>query len=150
MIRRLVIAAAVMSIACGVKSRPLPPEAVQPEPPTALVAASTVDGVKLTWRRPTRYSGGQHMRDLGGFEIERATGADGDLFAEAGTVVLDDQTRFRQERTMQWIDTAVTAATTYRYRVVAYTVDQYRSRPAGPVTIEYRPPAATPAAAAPR
>lgn len=141
--RRLALVALCVATACGVKGRPQPPELVQPEAPTALVAASMVDGVRLSWRRPTRYSGGKHMRDLGGFEIERATGADGVDFARAGTVVLDDQTRFRQERAMQWTDTSVTPGTTYRYRVIAYTTDDYRSAPAGPVAIEYRRPAVT-------
>jgi hypothetical protein len=149
---RLVLVALLAAVACGVKGRPLPPELVQPESPTALAATSTVDGVKLTWRRPTKYSGGAHMRDLGGFEIERATGADAVEFAQVGTVVLDDQTRFRQERSMQWTDTSAVAGTTYRYRVIAYTVDDYRSAPAGPVTIEHRAPKVTspPASDAPR
>jgi hypothetical protein len=90
---------------CGVRTRPLPPELVQPEPPTALVASSNVDGVKLTWRRPA-LSGGKHMRDLGGFDVERAVGDSYD-FASVTTVLLDDQTRFRQEKLMQWTDTAV-------------------------------------------
>ena len=140
---RLVLLAAFAAVACGVKGRPLPPELVQPEAPTALVATSTADGVKLTWRRPTKYSGGKHMRDLGGFDIERAIGADGIEFTRAGTVILDDQTRFRQERSMQWTDTSVAAGTTYRYRVIAYTIDDYRSAAAGPVVIEYRPHAVT-------
>jgi len=146
---RLLVVAALAAVACGVRSRPLPPELVQPEPASAVVAASNVDGVKLTWRRPTRYSSGKHMRDLGGFEIERAEGVDGIEFVRVGTVELNDQTRFRQERTMQWTDTSAVAGKTYRYRVIAYTVDDYRSRPAGPVTIEHRPPpAGTPPAPA--
>lgn len=142
--KALVLAALLAAAACGVRTRPLPPEVVQPEPPTALAATSTVDGVKLTWRRPTKYSGGKHMRDLGGFDVERAV--DGD-FVRAGEVILDDQTRFRQERTMQWIDTSATPGTTYRYRVVAYTTDGYRSTPAGPVTIAHRTPRPDPPAA---
>ena len=147
---RLVLVAALAVVACGVRTRPLAPELVQPAPASAVVAASTVDGVKLTWRRPTQYSSGKHMRDLGGFEIERADGVDGIEFARVGTVELSDQTRFRQERTMQWTDTSAAAGTTYRYRVVAYTLDGYRSRPAGPVTIEHRPPPAGPPPAPPR
>ena len=133
----VVLVGTLVVAACGVKSRPLPPELVQPEPPTSLVAASRADGVRLTWRRPTKYSGGKHMRDLGGFEIDRATGADGLEFGRVGTVELTDQTRFRQERMMEWTDTSAVAGTTYRYRVVAYTVDGDRSTPGGPVTIEH-------------
>ena len=121
------LVAALVVAACGVKNRPLPPELVQPEPPTGLVAASRPEGVRLTWRRPTKYSGGKHMRDLGGFEIDRAAGVDGLDFGRVGTVELTDQTRFRQERMMEWTDTSAVAGTTYRYRVVAYTTDGYRS-----------------------
>jgi len=151
MIRAALFVVLALASACGVKSNPQPPELVQPGPPSDLVAKSTVDGLRLTWRRPTTYSGGQHMRDLAGFEIDRATGADGLEFTRVGTVELTDQTRFRQERTMQWTDTTAVAGTTYRYRVIAYTLDGYRSTPGGPLTVEYRSvPPAPPAPAADR
>ena len=141
---RLVLAAALLLVACGVKTRPLAPELVRPEPPTTLVAASTPDGVRLTWRRPVSYSGGRHMRDLGGFDVDRATGADSVDFTRAGRFELNDQTRFRQERSMEWIDTSAEVGTTYRYRIVAYTTDGYRSEPSESVVISHRavtPPA---------
>jgi hypothetical protein len=141
---RSVLLALCIAAACGTRSRPLPPELVQPEPPTDLVAKSVPDGVRLSWRRPTKYSGGKHMRDLQGFEIERATGADSLDFARVGTVELTDQTRFRKEHTGEWTDTSVTPGTTYRYRVVAYTLDGYRSAPGGPLTIDHRVPRAPP------
>jgi hypothetical protein len=134
--RTALLAIVLVLAACGVRSRPYPPELVQPEPPTDLVVKSQPDGMKLTWRRPTRYSGGKHMRDLAGFDVERATDAD---FAVVGTVTLTDQTRFQQERTMTWTDTGVVVGTTYRYRVIATTLDRYRSAPSEPVTIEHRP-----------
>ena len=136
--RILVLVATLAVAACGVRSRPLAPELVQPDPPTALVAKSTAEGVNLTWRRPTSYSGGTHMRDLAGFEIERATAPDFD-FAAVGTVELTDQTRFQQERSVTWTDANVVEGTTYRYRIVAATLDHYRSVPSEPVTIEHRP-----------
>jgi len=137
------------TVACGVKNRPLPPELVQPEAPTDLVAASRPEGVRLTWRRPTQYTGGKHMRDLGGFDIERATGADGIDFANVGRLELTDQTRFRQERNMTWTDTTAAVDTTYRYRVIAYTLDGYRSAPGGPLTITHHPGATVEAPPAP-
>ena len=150
--RRLAAVAVVLLVACGVKNRPLPPELVQPEPPTEIVGRSQPDGVRLTWTRPTTDSGGRHMRDLGGFNIDRATGADGIDFARVGRVTLTDQDRFRQERTISWTDTSVVTGTTYRYRVTAFTLDGYRSVPGGPLTIEHTPgasaqapPPATPA-----
>jgi hypothetical protein len=137
---RIFVLAATLAVAtaCGVRSRPLPPELVQPDPPTDLIAKSIAEGVRLTWRRPTNYSSGKHMRDLAGFEIERAT-APGFDYAPIGTVTLTDQTRFQQEKSVTWTDADVTVGTTYRYRVIATTLDHYRSVPSEPVTIEHRP-----------
>ena len=141
---RWLVAVALAAAACGVRTKPLPPELVQPQPATALVASSNVDGVKLTWRRPSTYSGGKHMRDLAGFEVERADGPDSFDFAPVTTVILDDQTRLRQEKLMQWTDTGVEVGQTYRYRVIAFTSDGYRSEPSTPVTIVHKKVAAPP------
>jgi hypothetical protein len=151
---KILVLAATLAVAsaCGVRSRPLPPELVQPDPPSDLVAKSVAEGVRLTWRRPTSYSGGKHMRDLGGFEIERAT-APGLDYAAIGTVTLTDQTRFQQDRSITWTDAEATVGTTYRYRVIAITLDGYRSVPGEAVTLEHRPgttATAPPAPAKPR
>jgi len=138
---RWLVALALVTAACGVRTRVVPPELVQPEPPTALVASSNVDGVRLTWRRPSQYSGGKHMRDLGGFDVERAVGDSYD-FAKVTTVLLDDQTRLRQEKLMQWTDTTVEVGQTYRYQVIAFTTDDYRSVPSATVTIVHKKVAA--------
>jgi hypothetical protein len=137
--RVAVVVAAALLWACGVKGLPTAPELVRPNAPTEIIARSGPDGVRLTWERPTQYSGGKHMRDLAGFDVERATGADGRDYTHAGGVELTDQTRFRQERHIEWTDTNVTPGATYRYRVIAYTLDHYRSQPGGPVTVDYHP-----------
>jgi hypothetical protein len=144
----IVLVAMLAVTACGVRNRPLPPELVQPDAPSELVAKSTTDGVLLTWRRPTSYSGGKHMRDLAGFEIERATAPDVD-YAQVGTVTLTDQTRFQQDRSVTWTDGTAAVDTTYRYRVIAVTLDGYRSVPSEPVTIEHHPGTTATAPAAP-
>jgi len=146
MTRRWSLALLLAVVACGVKNRPLPPELVQPEAPSGLVAKSVPDGLRLTWRRPTQYSGGGHMRDLAGFEVERATDV---AFTVVGTVILDDQTRFQQERSITWTDTTAVTGEIYRYRIIALTLDHYRSVPSEPVTIEYRPGASAAAAPTP-
>ena len=63
-------------------------------------------------------------------------------YAKVTTVLLDDQTRFRQEKLMQWTDTAVEVGQSYRYRVIAFTTDGYRSVPSAPVTIVHKKVAA--------
>src|SRR5439155_352815 len=72
--------------ACGRKSRPVAPELVEPETVENLAAIATPDGVRLSWLRPTRYTGGGRMNDLGSFEIERAPGEGAaPAFAKIGT-----------------------------------------------------------------
>jgi hypothetical protein len=150
---RALVLVALTVAACGVRNKPLPPELVQPTPPSDLVAKSMPEGMQLTWKRPTTYTSGQHMRDLAGFDIERANGPDGIDYAQVGFFELTDQTRFRQERLMTWFDTSAVAGSSYRYRVIATTLDGYRSTPSESVAIEYRPGATAeappPAPAAP-
>jgi hypothetical protein len=140
MTRRLLVGILLASVlACGLKNSPLPPQAVQPEPPTNLAARSVVEGVELTWRRPTRYSGGERMNDLDYMAVERAP-ADGSAgFVEVGRVVVTDRERFRQERRMSWIDTNAPVGSRFLYRVYAETLDDYRSTPAGPIAVTVGP-----------
>jgi len=142
--RTAAAALAVLAVlACGHKSPPVAPELVRPEPAEHLTAIATPDGVRLSWLRPLRYSGGQKMNDIGDFAIERATGTAA-AFTRVGRVEVTDQTRFRKERHIEWTDKDVTPGERYLYRVTAETLDGYRSAPAGPVAIQYGPPAETP------
>lgn len=139
---RLVAAAALLLAACGRKASPIAPELAQPEPPGNLSAIATPDGVKLDWLRPQRYSGGQRMNDLAGFGIERAPGEGATpAFTQIGTLEVQDRTRFRKERHMEWTDRDVTPGVRYLYRVRALTLDGYRSTPAGPIAIRFGPAA---------
>jgi len=138
--RTLLLVALLAAVGCGHKTRPLAPELVQPEAPSQLVAASVPEGIRLTWQRPDRYTGGKQMNDLGGFVIERASG--GGTFTRVGDVQLDDRGRFRKERRITWTDTGVAPGETYVYRITAVTTDDYTSAPGGPVTIQYQRKAA--------
>ena len=136
----LLVLGALAVGACGRKSAPLAPELVRPEPPADLAAVVTPDGVRLSWLRPLHYSGGKQMNDLDGFDIERTPG-DGPPadFSKIGTVQLEDQTRFRKERRLEWTDKSAEPGRRYLYRVTAFTLDGYRSRSAGPVAVQYGP-----------
>ena len=139
--RPLLLAAAVLLLgACGRKAPPVAPELVRPEPPENLAAISSPEGVKLSWLRPMRYSGGKRMNDLARFEIERAPG-DGSppTFTRVATVEVTDQTRFRKERHIEWIDHDVTPGSRHLYRVHAVTLDGYRSAWAGPIAVRFGP-----------
>ena len=132
-------AVAVALAACGLKNDPVAPELVRPLPPGKLTARSTRDGVELRWRRPTTYTGGGRMRDLGGFDVERAATVAGP-FAKVGTLALTDQQRFRQQRDLAWTDREVEPGTDYVYRVTAFTTEGSRSAPSSPVQIRYAAP----------
>ena len=138
----LVVAGVVLAAAaCGSKGGVMPPELVRPEPPTDLSASSTQDGVRVSWTRPTKYTGGQRMRDLGSFIVERTDAAvSPPKFEHVSTVELQDRTRFRQERRFQWVDQNVTAGEEYVYRVRARTLDGYESPWAGPAKVRFTRP----------
>lgn len=139
-LRRLavLVLAGVVAAACGQKASPKPPELVQPGVPSSLTAASTPGGVQLTWRRPLRYSGGDRMNDLDYFAVERAPDAGGP-FAEVTQVPVTDRDRFRKQRRITWTDASAEAGARYYYRVTAVTLDDYESKPAGPIGITFDP-----------
>jgi hypothetical protein len=137
------VLSAPLPIACGRKGPVVAPQLVRPEAPEALAAVSTPDGVRLTWLRPLHYTGGGRMNDLDHFDIERTVETESGKpeYENAGEVKLDDQHRFRKERRIEWIDKTAVPGTKYVYRVTAVTIDRYRSASAGPVTVQYGPPA---------
>ena len=138
--RAVAIAALVWLAACGHKSPPTAPELVRPEAPENVAAIVTPDGIRVSWLRPQRYTGGGRMNDLGSFTIERATAAgEGQtpVFRKVGTLTLEDQNRFQKERRLEWVDKDVTQGTRYVYRVIAVTLDGYHSAPGGPVAVSY-------------
>ena len=135
--RVLLVSLLATAVACGYKNRPIAPELVRPQPPLGLIAASVPEGVKLSWQRPEKYTGGARMNDLGRFLIERAPGDAPTTFSPVGEIQLDDQGRFRPEPHFSWVDTGATEGQSYAYRVTAFTLDKSRSTPAGPVTIRF-------------
>ncbi|HZR82495.1 MAG TPA: hypothetical protein VFD92_15480 [Candidatus Binatia bacterium] len=117
------------SSGCGRKAPPRPPQYVIPESPAPVQVAETADGLKLTWHRPRRYADGAPIEDLGGFEIFRACG-EGDFWTPIASLEVTDRERFRKGRTFSYVDPDVPADAGCHYRVVAVTVDGYRSAPA--------------------
>jgi len=139
--RRLAVAlvvAAALGPACGRKARPIAPELVQPAAPGDVTAISTPEGVRVSFTRPTHYTSGRRMDDLGRLVIERAPGEGAAAeFVKVGELVLADRDRFRQDRRLSWIDTGVTPGARYLYRVIGVTLDDYESQPGGPVAVRF-------------
>ena len=53
---------------------PIPPELTHPDRVNHLSAKPDPKGIRLTWSRPMKYSGGASLKDLAGFRLLRAEG----------------------------------------------------------------------------
>jgi hypothetical protein len=126
-----ILTAAVIAIAlasgCGAKSRPVAPELVHPDRVNDLSAKSDPKGIKLTWSRPMKYSGGKALKDLAGFRLLRSEG-DGSL-TDLAELPITDQERFQKVRRFAYIDTTAQIGHSYRYTMIAETADGYQSDP---------------------
>jgi hypothetical protein len=123
------VAAAALALAvlahCGRKTDVRPPELVAPEVVEGLRTQNVAEGVRVSWRRPTRYVDGSTMTDLGGFRIERSR--DGEAFGLWREEPVNDRERFRKTRRFRVVDTGVETGREYRYRVRAFTLDGHVS-----------------------
>jgi hypothetical protein len=127
---------------CGVKSHPLPPSEVRPQRIIDLEAVSVTNGVRIRWGRPERYTGGARMRDLGKFEILRATG--GGSPALIADIPVTDLQRFRQQRHFSYLDTDTEIGRRYRYQIISLTTDGYESLPSNQAEVVRAAPTPTP------
>lgn len=92
----------------------------------------------MSWSRPTTYADGSRMTDLAGFEIQRALmPSAGAEFERLAVLKVEDRDRFRQVKRFSYLDRTIEGATTYRYRVVSFTLDGYFGAPSNVVTVEY-------------
>jgi hypothetical protein len=134
--------------ACGRKADPRPPEFVIPRSAEPVEATNVIDGIQLRWRRPRTYVDGTTLEDLGSFVILRTCGSELE-FREIGTIPVTDRERFRKTRAFNLVDHDVAIGSICRYRVVAMTLDEYRSAPAESEWIERRLPEPTPSPTVP-
>jgi hypothetical protein len=128
-----VVAAMAIAMApgCGSKSRPIPPELTHPDRVNDLAAKPDPKGIRLTWSRPMKYSGGATLKDLAGFRLLRAEGK-GDL-TEIAELPVTDQERFQKVRRFAYVDTTAKMDHSYRYMMIAETADGYQSDPSNVV-----------------
>lgn len=127
---------------CGVKSAPQAPELVQPQRITDLRAAADPNGIKLSWERPTQYTGRHTMRDLSGFVIVRAdaTGP----FAPLVELPVTDRERFSVQHQFSYIDNETALGHSYRYQIISKTSDGYTSAPSNEAVFTRVQPAPPP------
>jgi Prokaryotic lipoprotein-attachment site len=148
---QVAFAAAVGFLGCGRKGPPRPPQFVIPESPAPVRVAPVADGLEVTWRRPREYADGTALEDLGGFDVYRSCG-EGDAWIPVATLPVSDRERFRKGQSFAFVDRSVHPDAPCRYRVVAATLDGYRSPPAEGAVGEPEPtptPTPTPLPAAP-
>lgn len=125
----LLAAAMLLGIAgCGRKTPVRPAVDVLPQAIGDLEARATPAGIQLSWSRPLRYTGGDRMRDLGGFLVQRAA-SPGGRFETVATIEVSDRDRFQQARRFRHLDGTVMADREYLYQVVSFTLDRYFSAP---------------------
>lgn len=135
----LLLAALLLAAgACGRKGATRPPEDVLPTSIADLEAVPTDKGVALSWARPRNYTGGDRMRDLGGFWVQRADAA-GAQFKTITTIEVTDRDRFQQAKKFRYTDSDVESERTYLYRVVSFTLDRYVSAPSNIVVVHNVP-----------
>jgi hypothetical protein len=102
---------------------------VVPNSADPVVVESVADGLKVSWRRPRLYADGTSLEDLGSFAVLRACAEERE-FKLVATPEVSDRERFRKARTFTLVDHDVKPGETCRYRVIAETLDGYRSAPA--------------------
>ena len=129
-----------ITVACGRKAMPRPPEDVVPASIADLTATQTAAGIELVWSRPTAFADGTRLRDLAGFAVDR--------WAEVGVeappnrlveLPVTDRDRFRKIKRFSYLDTTTIVGIAYRYRVVSFTDDGYFSGPSNAVMITPQP-----------
>jgi predicted small lipoprotein YifL len=122
---------------CGRKGPPRPPEDVLPAAIADLAASSVDEGIQLSWTRPTTYTDGSRMLDLGGFVVLRFIGGDSASPPQAiADLPVTDRDRFRQIKRFRYLDVDTIVGGEYGYEVVSYTLDGYVSASSNIVTIE--------------
>jgi hypothetical protein len=102
---------------------------VIPETPAPVSVTPVAAGVKVTWHRPKSYVDGTPLEDLGSFFVFRACGEDGE-FVPIASIAVTDRQRFRKVKTFSFVDEGTPPDAPCRYRVVAATLDDYKSAPA--------------------
>ncbi len=134
--------AVTAAVGCGKIGSPRLPELAVPLEPSPVEVRNVADGIEITFRRPRAYLDGVALEDLGNFEIERSCDHAPGLIPIADIPVVDHG-RFQKQSKVTLVDFDPQPGQICIYRVVAITLDGYRSAPADSVPIRRELPPKT-------
>ena len=137
-VRSLLLSLAVVVLpACGLKADPRPSDLVRPKAVVDLAGEIVPEGIRLRWSRPDTSIDGERLDDLGGFLVFRGT--PGALAEELAQVPVLDRERFKRQKAYEHVDKTVAKGSSYYYRIVAFTTDDYYSAPSNQVSVTLEP-----------
>lgn len=124
-----VLLLSLLLVACGKMGPPRLPELAVPRPPEPVQVRNVEAGFEVSFRRPSEYLDGVALGDLGNFEVSRLCDNLPEYVAIANIPVVDRE-RFQKQRRISLVDSDPGPGRTCSYRVIAVTLDGYRSAPA--------------------
>jgi hypothetical protein len=135
---------AFWSSACGRKGDPRAPELVTPKIIQNLSARTGVNGVTLTWTRPSEYIDGKQLKDLASFVIFRKELSPSCLdcpvpYRQLTTVFVEDHEKFIKQKQYRFVDQEVRPEAVYRYRVSSQLSDGSLGGPSNEVEVKRGP-----------
>jgi predicted small lipoprotein YifL len=133
-----ILAFILVSVGCGRKGPPKPPEDFAPEPVLNLSVEGSVSGVKLSWETPPvdPDKDEEDLKSLDGFVVERS------LYSKEGDDDFDDIGRIylKKDATdtkFSFNDPNVEPGKIYNYQVRPFNVDQVNGEPGQTLRVTY-------------
>lgn len=127
--------ALVALLGCGKVGPPRLPQLAVPRAPEPVQVRNVAAGIEITLRRPREYLDGVSLDDLGSLEVTRSCEHAPGPVAVADVPIVDHD-RFQKQSRITLVDFDPQPGQVCTYRVIAVTLDDYRSAPAdsAPIT----------------
>ena len=126
---RAALATLALGVGCGKVGPPRLPELAVPLEPAPVQVRNRSSGFEISFRRPRAYLDGVDLYDLGSFEVSRSCEPNPGFVPVADIPVVDHE-RFQKQSRVTLVDFDPQPGQVCIYRVVAVTLDDYRSAPA--------------------
>jgi predicted small lipoprotein YifL len=139
--------------ACGKKGALMPPEALVPAEVQSLRVQQSGDGLRITWRAPSKEKGGRALRDLAGFRLSKriiaGDGSDCSACPESWQLLraVDSDNPgdiAKTGATYISYDRNIAVGQTLQYRLVALSKSGGFSAPTLSSLVKYQPPLPAP------